>query len=200
MKELLERLTKGETTVDEVIKAIENDKKDYVPRSRLNDKNEEIKQLQDQIKERDGQVEQLKKAVKGNEDFEKKIADLQKKNEDWESKYKQTQIDTAIKLAAKDAKDPADVLAFVKREGLELNEDGTVKGLDEALKGLRESKPYLFGEETPGLRGRTPHTPPNPNEKHTMNPWSKETFNLTEQGKLLRENPELAKQLQETAN
>lgn len=29
----------------------------------------------------------------------------------------------------------------------------------------------------------------------TKNPWQKETFNLTEQGKLLKENPELAKQM-----
>ncbi|MED0681071.1 phage scaffolding protein [Aneurinibacillus thermoaerophilus] len=197
MKELLEKLAKGEATVDEVLAAIDNDKKDYVPRSRLNEKNEEIKQLQNQIKERDEQVEQLKKAVKGNEKLEQTIADLQKQNEEWESKYKQSQIDTAIKLAAKDAKDPADVLAFVNREGLELNEDGTVKGLDEALKGLRESKPYLF--ESPGLRGRTPN-PPKDNQQTVVNPWKKETFNLTEQGRLLRENPELAKQLQESAN
>lgn len=32
------------------------------------------------------------------------------------------------------------------------------------------------------------------------NPWSKEHFNLTEQGRLLRENPELAKQLMANAN
>ncbi|AMA72922.1 phage scaffolding protein [Aneurinibacillus thermoaerophilus] len=197
MKELLEKLAKGEITVDEVLAAIDNDKKDYVPRSRLNEKNEEIKQLQSQIKERDEQVEQLKKAVKGNEKLEQTIADLQKQNEEWESKYKQSQIDTAIKLAAKDAKDPADVLAFVNREGLELNEDGTVKGLDEALKGLRESKPYLF--ESPGLSGRTPVTTTE-SKQTVVNPWKKETFNLTEQGRLLRENPELAKQLQESAN
>jgi hypothetical protein len=32
-----------------------------------------------------------------------------------------------------------------------------------------------------------------------INPWKKETFNLTEQGRLLRDNPELAKQLQAQA-
>lgn len=32
-----------------------------------------------------------------------------------------------------------------------------------------------------------------------INPWKKETFNLTEQGRLLRENPELARQLQAQA-
>lgn len=32
-----------------------------------------------------------------------------------------------------------------------------------------------------------------------VNPWKKETFNLTEQGRILRENPELAKQLKVAA-
>ena len=32
-----------------------------------------------------------------------------------------------------------------------------------------------------------------------INPWKKETFNLTEQGRLIRDNPELAKQLQAQA-
>ncbi|MFC5468419.1 DUF4355 domain-containing protein [Cohnella suwonensis] len=32
-----------------------------------------------------------------------------------------------------------------------------------------------------------------------INPWKKETFNLTEQGRIIRENPELAKQLKAAA-
>ena len=31
------------------------------------------------------------------------------------------------------------------------------------------------------------------------NPWKKETFNLTEQARIIKENPELAKQLQAAA-
>lgn len=33
-----------------------------------------------------------------------------------------------------------------------------------------------------------------------INPWKKETFNLTEQGRILRDNQELAKQFQSQAN
>jgi hypothetical protein len=42
--------------------------------------------------------------------------------------------------------------------------------------------------------GRSPN-PGSPGGPGQTNPWKKETFNLTEQGRLLRENPELAKQM-----
>lgn len=41
---------------------------------------------------------------------------------------------------------------------------------------------------------------PNSGEDPVLkNPWSKEHFNLTEQGKLIRENPVQARELAETA-
>jgi len=47
--------------------------------------------------------------------------------------------------------------------------------------------------------GRSPN-PGSPGGPGQTNPWKKETFNLTEQGRLLRENPELAKKLKAQAN
>lgn len=200
MKELLEKFKNGEVNIDEVLAKIEEGKKDMIPRARLNEKNEEIKQLKEEIDNRDKQIGVLEKSVKGNEDLEKQIQELKSENEGWSKKYKETQINTAIKLAAKDAKDPGDVLVFLDKSKLELNEeDGTVKGLDEALEGLRESKPYLFGNEGPKLKGRTPIMVGNTVEHTGKNPWSKETFNLTEQARIMKEDPELAKKLKEQA-
>jgi predicted nucleic acid-binding Zn-ribbon protein len=192
MKELLEKLAKGESTVDDVLAAIENEKKDYIPRSRLNDKNEEIKDLKAEIKNRDDQISDLQKAVKGNEELENKLKDLEKANGDWEAKYKQTQIDTAVKLAAKDAKDPADVLAFINKDNLKLNDDGTITGLEEALKTLRESKSYLFAEE-PKLGGRTPHPPGGQQQGITKEQFGKMTYQ--ERVDLYNENPDLYQKL-----
>ena len=45
--------------------------------------------------------------------------------------------------------------------------------------------------------GRTPNS--GSNSAVSNNPFAKETFNLTEQMRLLSENPELATQLQQTA-
>ena len=46
-------------------------------------------------------------------------------------------------------------------------------------------------------KGRNPHEPSDANS--VKNPWSKEHFNLTEQARLLRENPELAATLRQMA-
>jgi myosin heavy subunit len=192
MKELLEKLAKGESTVEDVLKAIDEADKEKVPRSRLNDKNEEIKELKAEIKQRDTQIDDLQKSVKGNEELTKQIEDLKKANDDWQGKYKETQLNTAIKLAAKGAKDANDILAFIKKDGLELLEDGTVKGLEEALKGLKESKPYLFEEV--GLKGRKPNDDPTPPPTGV----TKEQFgtmSYSDRVKLYNENPDLYKQL-----
>lgn len=162
MKELLEKLVKGEVTTDDVIAQIEDSKKDMIPRSRLNDKNDEIKELKAEIKQRDEQITTLEQSAKGNEELTKQLEDLKQQNAGWEEKYKETQLNNAIKLAvAKEANDASDVLYFINKEGLELQEDGTVKGLEEGLTALKESKPYLFAQQqqpqAPVLQGRTPN-------------------------------------------
>ncbi|CAM3730093.1 phage scaffolding protein [Mesobacillus zeae] len=166
LKELL-----GEDLYNQVIEkagdkklAVVNDG-NWLPKEKFNEKNEEVKDLKAELKQRDEQIGQLKTSVKGNEELEAKIAGLQKTNDDWEVKYKETQLNTAIKLAAKGAKDANDVLAFIKKDGLELQDDGAVKGLDDALKALKESKSYLF--EEPGLKGRMPNNDPTPPANQT---------------------------------
>ena len=47
--------------------------------------------------------------------------------------------------------------------------------------------------ETFKQHGREPHKPAN--QQQMDNPWRKETFNLTKQAQILKENPELAQQL-----
>ncbi|HHT03012.1 MAG TPA: hypothetical protein GX005_01660, partial [Bacteroidales bacterium] len=74
---------------------------------------------------------------------------------------------------------------------LSITEDGTIFGIDEQLTSIKEAYKDLF---TPAVVGREPNntggTPPG-----VKNPWSKEHFNLTEQGRLIRKDPALAKQL-----
>ena len=56
--------------------------------------------------------------------------------------YKQSQL--AVVAVAKDANDADDILAFINKDELELQDDGTVKGLDKAIETLKEAKPYLY--------------------------------------------------------
>jgi hypothetical protein len=132
------------------------EKPDHIPKSRFDEVIGSKNELKTQVTELSSQLETLKKSAKGNEELTKQIEDLQRKNGDWEGKYKETLLTGAIKVEALKvkAKDPADVIAFLDKAKLEIAEDGTIKGLDEQLKKLQESKPYLFGESaTPPAGG-----------------------------------------------
>jgi myosin heavy subunit len=163
MKELLEALKNGEKTIDEVLKAIDEADKDKVPRSRLNDKIDEVKELQEQIKGRDKQLSELSKKAKDSEELQATITQLQETNKNTAQEYtdklsKQT-FDYALEkaLTGAQARNPKAVKALLNTESIKLDGDKLL-GLDEQLNGLKESDAYLFGE-APALRGRQPNNP-----------------------------------------
>lgn len=134
-----------------------------IPKSRLDEKIQEVKGLNDTIKERDGQLEELKKVdAKG---LQTKIDELQQANEtaksEYESKLKDTQLSSALKLALAGKVHDADLVAgLIDKATIELGADGNVtKGLDEQIKTLQESKSFLFVQEsntTPAIKGAIP--------------------------------------------
>ncbi|MCF7586771.1 phage scaffolding protein [Staphylococcus epidermidis] len=152
---LLGQFKDGEIDKQKVIDAIDESKSGMVPRSRLNDKNAEIEELKAEISNRDEQIAKLQDSVKDDSELKKELDELKNKNAEWQTKYQESQLNNAVKLAvAKDANDADDILAFINKDELELQDDGKVKGLDKAIESLKESKPYLFAESKPS--GRTP--------------------------------------------
>lgn len=202
MKELLEKLSKGETTVDDVLKAIDEADKEKVPRSRLNDKIEEVKELNKQLKERDTQLEDLKTKATGNEELQKTIQQLQDQNKqlqkDYDKKIAQQAFDFSLEKALADvkAKNPKAVKALLNTETIKLDGDKLL-GLEEQLKALQESDSYLFGDGEPaGLKGRKP----NDNNEPPITGVTKEQFQqmgYKERVNLFNTNPDLYKQLSE---
>jgi myosin heavy subunit len=167
MKELLEKLTKGETTVDDVLKAIDEADKDKIPRSRLNDKIEEAKELSKQLKDRDTQLEELGKKAKGNEELEKQINELKESNKttatEYQSKLDKQAFDFALEKAitGAQAKNPRAVKALLDLEKIKMDGEKLL-GFDDQLTVLKTSDGYLFGEAEK-LGGRKPNdttTPP----------------------------------------
>lgn len=122
-----------------------------VPKSRLDDKINEVKDLTTQLKDRDTQLTELKKVDAAG--LQNKITELQQKNEtdkaDFEEKIKDTQLKSALKLALTGKVHDADlVTGLIDRKLIELSDEGKVtKGLDEQLKTLQESKSFLFVPE-----------------------------------------------------
>lgn len=202
--EQLKELGLDEEIAKKILEAYKEAIKDkYVPIERFNEVNEEKKELKNQLEDRDKQLQELKVKAAGNEELTAKITELEELNkqtkEEYENKIAALRKETAIELALKDAKakNIKAVKALLDLEKISLDGDKII-GLDEQLEGLKESDPYLFGQDK--LSGRDPKPPTDPvPDIYKKNPFSKEFFNLTEQGRIYRENPELAAKLKAAA-
>jgi hypothetical protein len=74
-----------------------------------------------------------------------------------------------------------------------------VQTLDEWLEALKAEAPHLFEENSGGGAAGNGSGGAGLNANGKKNPWAKETWNLTEQGRITRENPKLANSLRAAA-
>lgn len=136
-------------------KAAEESKKElagYVPKNRFDEVNESKKQLETTVSDYKTQLETLKASAGDNETLKQQIADLQQQNkqkdEDYQKQLKDMQLTNAIKLAISGSAQDSDLAAgLIDKTKLLLGDDGKVTGLEEQVKALKESKPFLFKEE-----------------------------------------------------
>lgn len=131
--------------------------------------------------------------------FDQQLAEAQEKAAKAEVLAKQRLISAEVKLVAAEMGliDADAALALMDKTNVTLDETGNVKGVKEALEALLQAKPWLkkvaggtpvgSGTNPPGAGGAE------------VNPWKKDTFNLTQQAKILRENPALAARLKAEA-
>lgn len=111
--------------------------------------------LKQQIQDRDTQLEDLKKQATGNEDLQKQIQQLQDDNEkiknDYETKIQQQAFEHSLEKALSGAKvrNPKAAKALLDLESIKLDGDKLL-GLEDQLKAIKESDPYLFAEEKQG--------------------------------------------------
>ena len=200
LKEILKKAGIEEAKVDGVIADISKElPKYFIPKDKYNEVAEAKKQLEKDIQERDNQLEQLKNAAGNSEELKAQIEELQKANkeaaEHWQAKVAQMQLDFAIEkaLTAAKAKNTKAVKALLDLEKVKLDGDKLL-GLDDQLRELQKSDPYLFGDAKIG-DGTNPPGAGNPE----VNPWKPETWNLTMQGKILREDPAKATRMKAEA-
>lgn len=172
----------------------------YVPKSRFNEVNEEKKTLTATVADRDKQLETLKKSTGDLDALKNQIKSLQDANkkaqEEADAKMKELRINDAIKLAIVDKAQDVDIVSgLFDKAKLILSDDGKITGLDEQLKELQKNKAFLFKQAGPNPK----YDPKGGNGTPSTNPFAKDTFNLTEQGRLLRENPEQSKAFAQAA-
>lgn len=146
---------------------------------------------------------QLKEANKQIENFKNMDIDkIKQAADDWKSKFDKSEQEhqrqleelikeTAIKTAIADKAQDIDIVAkLFDTDKITVDETGRVSGVDEQLTAMQESKKFLFKTN----EVQVDYTPRSGKTK-SINPFAKDTFNLTEQGKLLKDDPEKAKAL-----
>lgn len=131
----------------------------YIEKTELDNANKSIKDYKKQLKDRDDQLTTLQDKVKDNETITNEIAELRKKNEDTTKKYEaelsSLRFESSFEKAvgAYKTKNPKALRALLDMEKVKLIDDGSFIGLDEQVKALKESDPYLFETENLGGTG-----------------------------------------------
>lgn len=169
---------------------------EYVSKAKYDTAILEKGNLEEQITTLNATIGTLKKNNKDNEELQLTITDLQNKLKKQQTANEQITKTYALKeqLAKQGVVDP-DYLIY-KAGGLDkftFDKEGKPVGVEEAMKPYKEdtTMAHLFKQE----QQKPPYNPKNGNGGSTSNPFAKDTFNLTEQGRLLKENPAQAKEL-----
>ena len=162
-----ELIAKGltEEQAKAVIEVYTEEMKGYIPKSRFDEVNTAKAELEKQVADRDKQLKTLKEEAKDSEALQNKITELEEANKqtkkDYEARIRDMKLTSAIKDQLTDCKYPDLVADKFDRSKLILAEDGSVSGLAEQLKTVKETYKELF---TPPVSGKTPpnngKTPP----------------------------------------
>lgn len=150
-------------TDEQVATIAEDYGKNYVPKGQFNEKNDEVKTLKVEIDTSRKELADLQKANKSNEELTAKIEELKQNAKDRDNEYEkqinEIKLNASVErslLSAK-VKNAKAVKALLDLKDATLDSDGNIKGLDEQLKTLQKSDPYLFGEVSP--KGHIPGDP-----------------------------------------
>ncbi len=193
LKTILENavITDGKLDIEAAMKAVNTEfPKHAVPKQDYNNKVKELETANTTIGD-------LKKDSEGSESLQKKITDYENEIKGLKDAAANTQKEYALKDKLKESGVTDVDYIIYKQGGLDkftFDKEGKPVGVDDVLKPLKEASPHLFKVDNGG--GYKPAGGGNPSAK---NPFAKESFNLTEQGKLLRDDPTRARELAASA-
>lgn len=147
-------------------KASSEELKNYVPYERFKELVDEKNKLKTDIADRDKQFETLKNSSGDVEAMKEQIATLQAENKSKDEAHaaeiRQMKINSALEsaLISSKAKNLTAVKALIKDlDKAELQDDGSIKGLEEQMTALKKSDSYLFEEAVatkPSFKGFQP--------------------------------------------
>lgn len=157
-------------------------------------KEDEIATLNEQIKTANDTIAELKKNNADNEALQKKVGEYEGEVKRLKAEAEATTKTYALKeQLSKAGVVDADYLIY-KHGGIDkftFDKENKPVGIEETLKPYKEdtTMAHLFKQES----GKPPYNPKGGSGAGAVNPFAKETYNLTKQGELLRSNPEQAR-------
>ena len=136
-----------------------------IPKAKFDELNDKYKAAEQLAKDTKKQLDDLK-AAGDPASLAQQLADAQaavkKQADEHRAAMEALELDYAVRTALTDAHDAGIVAGLLDRTKLRLR-DGSVEGLEEQLKGLREGKPFLFkapGQPAkPAFTGKAPASP-----------------------------------------
>ena len=158
-------------------KVLELLKAEYVEKTLVEQKDTELSNLKEQVKERDNQIKELKKFEGDNAQLKQKLEELEVANKAKSEEYDSTLLlerkKNAVKLALleDEAGKPFDVsmvTGMFNLDTINLNEDGSIAtGFKEQNETLRKDKAFLFTQaQTDKGSKRIGDTPPDGQKKN----------------------------------
>lgn len=148
-----EQLLALNLTEDQVTAIIEDYGKNYVSKSQFNEKNDAYKQAKQEIENLTNDINTLSKANEANEALQQQIKELQDAAQRRESDYlesiKTMKIDTAIarEVLEAGAMNTTILTGLLDRSKITYDNE-TITGIQEQIKSLKESDPYLFKQDS----------------------------------------------------
>jgi molybdopterin converting factor small subunit len=123
-----------------------NDKQnqEFIPKGRLNEVAGQRDQFKEQVEELNTNLQKMKEQAKGNEELQTQLQGMMDKNQDLLSELEKTKLNAELMLAASEAVNPKDILAFVNMDNVKVTTKGEMVGVAEEIKRIKEEKPYLF--------------------------------------------------------
>ena len=151
----------SEELAEKAAKASEEELKGFVPRSRMNEETQKRKNAEETLDSVKKELDGLKASAGDSEQMKAQIKTLQDELKEKESRYAgeiaEMKMTNAIRSGLGNSVQDADLVAgLLDRTKLILADDGKITGLDEQIKDLRETKPFLFkdGETYPDVHDK----------------------------------------------
>ena len=150
-KEKFVALGISEDLAEKAAEAVKKEYKDYVPRTRLNEEIQKKKNAEENYSTVKAELDKLKESAGDNEALKNQIKNLQTDLKDKETRHKAEITDMKMTNAIQAAighmaQDVSLVSGLLDKSKLILSDDGKLTGLEDQIKGLKESKPFLFKE------------------------------------------------------